>query len=179
MELASLTVSGVLAASFLALAAIGLTLTFGIARFANIAHTDYMTLGAYGVFLFNGPLHLPLWVSVILGLGAAIILGVASALLAFDRLHPVAMPITLGGAKVGQPRLRTTRSKVSLLTGSISRRAKLAAGRPPKARPQRASPKSSWQCVAVGIEAHQAAGVDRERIRLPRLEMGFTACFSG
>ena len=94
MELASLTVSGVLAASFLALGAIGLTLTFGIARFANIAHTDYMTLGAYGVFLFNGPLHLPLWVSVILGLGAAIILGVASASLAFDRLR-VKSPVAL------------------------------------------------------------------------------------
>ena len=47
MEFASLTVSGILAASFLALGAIGLTLTFGIARFANIAHTDYMTLGAW------------------------------------------------------------------------------------------------------------------------------------
>jgi hypothetical protein len=34
------------------------------------------------------------------------------------------IPITLGAAKGGQPRLRTTRSNVSLLTGSISRRAK-------------------------------------------------------
>jgi branched-chain amino acid transport system permease protein len=88
MEFASLTVSGILAASFLALGAIGLTLTFGIARFANIAHTDYMTLGAYGVFLFNGPLHQPLWISVILGLAAAILLGVASASLAFDCATP-------------------------------------------------------------------------------------------
>ncbi|MET4358360.1 hypothetical protein ABIC08_008337, partial [Bradyrhizobium sp. RT9b] len=33
-------------------------------------------------------------------------------------------------------RRRTTRSKVSLLTGSMSRLAKLAAGRPPSANPK-------------------------------------------
>ena len=40
------------------------------------------------------------------------------------------------GRSAGVPRRRTTRSSVSLLTGSISRRAKLAAGRPPKASPR-------------------------------------------
>jgi hypothetical protein len=44
--------------------------------------------------------------------------------------------IPASAAKGGHPRLRTTRSNVSLLTGSMSRRAKLAAGRPPKASPR-------------------------------------------
>jgi hypothetical protein len=38
-----------------------------------------------------------------------------------------------GGAKLGLPRLRTARNSVSLLTGMLKRRAKLAAGRPPRA----------------------------------------------
>jgi hypothetical protein len=37
------------------------------------------------------------------------------------------------GIEVRVPRLRTRRRRVSLLTGNIKRRAKLAAGRPPKA----------------------------------------------
>jgi len=40
------------------------------------------------------------------------------------------------GGTGGQPRRLTTRRSVSLLTGSISRRAKLAAGRPRNARPR-------------------------------------------
>jgi branched-subunit amino acid ABC-type transport system permease component len=38
----------VLVASLLALGAVGLSLTFGVARFANVAHPDFMMLGAYG-----------------------------------------------------------------------------------------------------------------------------------
>ena len=43
------------------------------------------------------------------------------------------IPTTVGASKRGLPRLRTRRRRVSLLTGNIKRRAKLAAGRPPKA----------------------------------------------
>ncbi len=42
-----LLVVGVIVGSVLALGAIGLTLTYGILRFANFAHGDMMTLGAY------------------------------------------------------------------------------------------------------------------------------------
>jgi hypothetical protein len=44
-------------------------------------------------------------------------------------------PMTLSGSVGTWARRRTTRSNVLLLTGSISLRAKLAAGRPPRARP--------------------------------------------
>jgi hypothetical protein len=45
-------------------------------------------------------------------------------------------PITLSGSAGERLRRRTTRSSVSLLTGSISLFAKAAAGRPPSAKPR-------------------------------------------
>ena len=52
-EFVHLTITGLLIASLLALGAVGLSLTFGVARFANVAHPDFMMLGAYGVFALN------------------------------------------------------------------------------------------------------------------------------
>jgi neutral amino acid transport system permease protein len=45
--------NGIAVGSVLALAAIGLTLTYGILRLSNFAHGDFMTLGAYLTWLFN------------------------------------------------------------------------------------------------------------------------------
>ena len=42
-----LVVNGVFVGAIIALGAIGLTLVYGILNFANIAHGDYMTVGAY------------------------------------------------------------------------------------------------------------------------------------
>ena len=42
-----LVVNGVFLGAIIALGAIGLTLVYGILNFANIAHGDYMTMGAY------------------------------------------------------------------------------------------------------------------------------------
>src|SRR4030067_1745518 len=47
-----LFVVGIIVGSVLALGAIGLTLLYGILRFANFAHGDTMMLGAYLAFLF-------------------------------------------------------------------------------------------------------------------------------
>ena len=46
---------------------------------------------------------------------------------------PIVDPNKLGATNAGLPRLRTTRRRVSLLTGIIRRPANLAAGRPPRA----------------------------------------------
>ena len=46
----SLVVNGLFLASIIALGAIGLTLIFGILKFANVAHGDYMAMGAYVTF---------------------------------------------------------------------------------------------------------------------------------
>jgi branched-chain amino acid transport system permease protein len=48
-----LIVYGIVLGSIIALGAIGLTLLFGILRFAHFAHGDLMTLGAYVVLLLN------------------------------------------------------------------------------------------------------------------------------
>ena len=47
------TLNGIVLGSILALAAIGLTLVYGILNLSNFAHGDYLTLGAYLAFLFN------------------------------------------------------------------------------------------------------------------------------
>lgn len=58
--------NGVAIGSILALAAIGLTLTYGILNLSNFAHGDFMTLGAYFTWLANtGGLNI--WLSMILG----------------------------------------------------------------------------------------------------------------
>jgi len=51
-RLLSLTVWGLILGSIIALGAIGLTLTYGILRFANFAHGDLMTVGAYVTLFF-------------------------------------------------------------------------------------------------------------------------------
>ena len=48
-----LVVYGVVLGSIIALGAIGLTLLYGVLRFAHFAHGDLMTLGAYVVLLLN------------------------------------------------------------------------------------------------------------------------------
>lgn len=45
--------SGVVTGALTALAALGLTMAFGLARFVNVAHGDLVTLGAYASLLAN------------------------------------------------------------------------------------------------------------------------------
>lgn len=49
--LIQLLINGIALGSIIALAAVGLTLTYGILRLPNFAHGDYLTLGAYLTFL--------------------------------------------------------------------------------------------------------------------------------
>ena len=57
MRLVELFVYGIVLGSIISLGAIGLTLIYGILRFANFAHGDLMTAGAYvALFLVTGPL---------------------------------------------------------------------------------------------------------------------------
>jgi len=56
VKMAELVVYGIVLGSIIALGAIGLTLIFGILNFANFAHGDFMTMGAYvALFLVTGP----------------------------------------------------------------------------------------------------------------------------
>jgi branched-chain amino acid transport system permease protein len=57
-----LFVYGIVLGSIISLGAIGLTLIYGILRFANFAHGDLMTAGAYvALFMVTGPLS---WVGI-------------------------------------------------------------------------------------------------------------------
>ncbi len=64
--IAQLIVNGLALGSIIALAAIGLSLTFGILRLPNFAHGDFMTLGAYFILLANGA-GLHIWPALFVG----------------------------------------------------------------------------------------------------------------
>ncbi|WP_299443512.1 branched-chain amino acid ABC transporter permease [uncultured Rhodospira sp.] len=62
-ELLQLAIYGVVSGSILTLGAIGVSLIFGILRFAHFAHGDLMTLGAYFAFSMVVGLGFPVWAS--------------------------------------------------------------------------------------------------------------------
>ncbi|WP_019509296.1 branched-chain amino acid ABC transporter permease [Pleurocapsa sp. PCC 7319] len=64
--------NGIAIGSILALAAIGLTLTYGILNLSNFAHGDFMTLGAYLTWLANTS-GLNIWLAMSLGAVGTII----------------------------------------------------------------------------------------------------------
>ncbi|MGP1387634.1 MAG: branched-chain amino acid ABC transporter permease [Thainema sp.] len=76
-EFIQLFVNGIAVGSIIALAAVGLTLTYGILRLANFAHGDFLTSGAYFTLLANVLLGLNIWLSMIVGvaltIGAALV----------------------------------------------------------------------------------------------------------
>ncbi|MCK5568837.1 MAG: branched-chain amino acid ABC transporter permease, partial [Spirochaetes bacterium] len=60
--MAELVVYGIVLGSIISLGAIGLTLAYGILRFANFAHGDLMSAGAYvALFFVTGPLT---WIGI-------------------------------------------------------------------------------------------------------------------
>ena len=94
-----LLANGIVFGSIIALGAIGLTLVYGILKFANFAHGDTMSLGAYLALLFLG-LQLPFPIAVVL----AIVLSVLIAVLIDQylyRLFRSTGPIILLIASVG------------------------------------------------------------------------------
>lgn len=70
-QLIQLLVNGIATGSIIALAAVGLTLTYGILRLANFAHGDLMTLGAYLTLLINAN-GANIWLSMIIGAAATV-----------------------------------------------------------------------------------------------------------
>ena len=108
-EVLQLIFYGLVLGSIIVLGAIGLTLTYGILNFANFAHGDMMTLGAYFALFSRFGLGWPLWP---LSLVAAMISGAVAAVL-IDKVvyrplrstgirHPVHR---LGGRRVDHPQL--------------------------------------------------------------------------
>ncbi len=79
---------GLVTTSVLAVAAMGLSLQFGITNYVNFAYGDFMALGAYlAFFLNNQVLHINIWVSVAL---ATLLMGVFGVLINQFLLGPFA-----------------------------------------------------------------------------------------
>jgi neutral amino acid transport system permease protein len=79
-SVAQVTINGLIAGSYFALAAVGLTLVYGILRLVNFAHGDFLTFGAYMALLFGVGLDLPVVLALLLGVVATAALGVATEL---------------------------------------------------------------------------------------------------
>ncbi|HET6520189.1 MAG TPA: branched-chain amino acid ABC transporter permease [Geminicoccaceae bacterium] len=100
IEFLQLVVFGVVLGGIIALGAVGVSLIFGILRFANFAHGDMMTLGAYLALVVVGPLALPMYVAFPLALagGALAAVGIDQALFRrFRRRPPVILLISSFG----------------------------------------------------------------------------------
>jgi branched-subunit amino acid ABC-type transport system permease component len=68
---------GLVTASVLAIAAIGLTLQVGVTNLVNFAFADFLTLGAYLAWTLNAAIHLNFWLAAAL---ASLIVGVVAVL---------------------------------------------------------------------------------------------------
>jgi len=79
-QFAQLIVNGIAVGSIIALAAVGLTLTYGILRLSNFAHGDFLTLGAYFTFLANS-LGINIWLSMVVAA-----MGTVGAILLSEKL---------------------------------------------------------------------------------------------
>ena len=59
---------GFVTASVLAIAAVGLSLQFGITNYVNFAYGDFMALGGFFAYVLNNQLfHLNIWIALVLG----------------------------------------------------------------------------------------------------------------
>ncbi|HEY5437463.1 MAG TPA: branched-chain amino acid ABC transporter permease [Acidimicrobiales bacterium] len=79
---------GLVTASVLTIAAVGLSLQFGITNYINFAYGDFMALGAFITYVLNNELlHWNIWVALI---GGSLAMGVLSVVLSQLILSPFA-----------------------------------------------------------------------------------------
>lgn len=71
-------VFGIITASVLSIAAVGLTLQFGITNFVNFAYGELLTVGAYIAWVCNVPLHMSIWIALLV---SAVVVAALSFLL--------------------------------------------------------------------------------------------------
>ncbi len=87
VQQAQLIVNGIAVGSIIALAAVGLTLTYGILRLANFAHGDFMTLGAYLTLVTNTVGNINIWLSMAIGACGTAIAMLLSEKLLWSRMR--------------------------------------------------------------------------------------------
>jgi branched-subunit amino acid ABC-type transport system permease component len=76
---------GLVTASILALASVGLTLQFGVTNYINFAYGELLTFGAYFAWMFNVQLGWNIWLSLF---AAAVFCGIVAVILNILILQP-------------------------------------------------------------------------------------------
>ncbi|MDF1557588.1 MAG: branched-chain amino acid ABC transporter permease [ANME-2 cluster archaeon] len=71
-----LIVNGIVLGSIIALAAIGLTMVYGVLNFANFSHADFLAFGAYIAFVLNAVLGINLILSFFIAIAISGAIGV-------------------------------------------------------------------------------------------------------
>ena len=89
----STTVNGIAFGSIIALAAVGLTLAYGILRLSNFAHGDFLTVGAYLTLLANS-FDVNIWVSIIIAAVGTIGVTLLSEKLLWSRMRELCVTPT-------------------------------------------------------------------------------------
>jgi neutral amino acid transport system permease protein len=69
-----LVANGLVTGSVIAIAAVGVSLVYGILRLVNFAYGDFMAFGALAAYAFNGPLGVGMFASTLLGMLATAVL---------------------------------------------------------------------------------------------------------
>lgn len=100
IELMQLSIYGIVLGSILTLGAIGVSMIFGILRFAHFAHGDLLTVGAYCGLGFLSLTGAPVWLALPAGMvGAAVVAVVVDQLVykQIRRTQPVILLISSFG----------------------------------------------------------------------------------
>jgi branched-subunit amino acid ABC-type transport system permease component len=84
--LAASSIDGFMLGFIYGLAAMGLTLIFGVMRVINLAHGPLIVLGMFAVYLLQTQLGVPAYVGLLLTLGLGLITGVVLYLVAVHRV---------------------------------------------------------------------------------------------
>ncbi len=84
---AQLVMNGLIAGSIYALMAAGFSLMYSLQRFMNIAHGATYVTGAFAAYACAVVLHVPLWISFVLGVITATLVGMATNLVVFEPLR--------------------------------------------------------------------------------------------
>lgn len=114
-EILQLLVYGLVLGSVLAMGAIGVSMIFGILRFAHFAHGDFMTLGAYLGLAFVSAFSLSAWWALPAAMLGMAIIAVAIDQLIYRRLRRT-QPVILLISSFGMALI--LRSLVQLIWGS-------------------------------------------------------------
>ena len=117
-EVLQLLVYGIVLGSILTLGAIGVSLIYGILRFAHFAHGDMMTVGAYVALIAVSTAGLPVYAALPLAMAAAAVVAVAIDRAVYRRLRRTS-PVILLISSFGMALI--LRSVVQLVWGPANR----------------------------------------------------------